>query len=60
MVGGLFEELYVRSTESMDKMAPLGGTLLQYHVPYVDWDDAPAFMDQIFGDSRAPKEKDWI
>jgi hypothetical protein len=23
----------------MDKMAPLGGALLQYYVPYVDHDD---------------------
>jgi hypothetical protein len=66
---GVPEELCVREATSMDKVVASQGALLQHHSSHVHrmspfralyGYDTPSFVDLVFGESRAPKAKDWL
>jgi hypothetical protein len=66
---GVPKELCVKETSSMDIVVAYQGALLQHHSSHFHKDepfktlygyDAPYFVDLAFGESRAPKEKDWL
>ena len=69
MVGRLLKELCSGAAEHFATLAPLGRVLLQHYSPYFYWHDsipalygyeALSFADVMFGESNAPREKEWI
>lgn len=62
-------ELCLGSAKGLDQVVEFRGVLLQFDLSYVHKDvslqsiykyDASTFADLIFGDSQAPKAKEWI